>query len=69
MAKPERVSKSWTIRKDLVDRVEEEADSRMVGQALIVEKALDAFLDGLTPPVVASTTSTASTHPPALEGK
>lgn len=46
----ERVSKSWTIRKDLADRVQEEADSRLVGPALIVEKALETFLDTLTPP-------------------
>lgn len=53
MPKPDRISKTWTIRKDLAERVETEADSRVVGQALIVEKALEAFLDQLTPPVTA----------------
>lgn len=49
--KPARISKTWTIREDLAKRVEEEADLRVIGQTLIVEKALESFFDALTPPV------------------
>lgn len=55
MAKPDRISKTWTIRKDLAERVEAEADSRVVGQALIVERALEHFLEGLAPALDAGT--------------
>ena len=38
---------SVTIKTALVDRLEKESDARMVGKGLIVEKALESFLDGL----------------------
>lgn len=47
MAKIERVSKTWSVRKDLADRIEAEADARVVGQGLLVEKALESYLDAL----------------------
>lgn len=57
--KPDRISKTWSVRKDLAERVEQEADLRVIGQTLIVEKALETFFDALTPPV-----DTGSTIPP-----
>lgn len=58
----ERVSKSWTIRKDLAEKVEAEADARVVGQGLLVEKALEAYLAAL-PPINVETA--VPTPPPA----
>lgn len=45
----DRKQLSVTIRADLIDRLEAEADSRIVSKALIVEKAVDAYLDALAP--------------------
>lgn len=47
--KPERTTLAVTIDKTVHDRLEAEADSRMIGKGLIVEKAITAFLDRLTP--------------------
>lgn len=45
MPKPERVSIQVSIRKDLAERLDTEADSRVVGKALLVEKALEGLFD------------------------
>lgn len=45
----DRKQLSVTIRADLIDRLEAEADARIVSKALIVEKAVDAYLDALAP--------------------
>ena len=45
----DRAPLAVTISKPVAERLEKEADARMVGKGLIVEKALEAFLDGLPP--------------------
>lgn len=40
---------SVTISEEVVDRLDREADARMIGKGVIVEKALERFLDGLPP--------------------
>ncbi len=70
MAKPTRVSKTWTIREDLAKRVEEAADLRVVGQALIVERGLEMVLDNLDKAAIpGAPPGEPAPHPPALEGK
>lgn len=69
MPKPTRSSKTYSVREDLAERLESEADSRLVNPGLILDKALEAFLDGLTPPLAASEPTAAAPHPPDLEGK
>jgi len=44
-----RTSISVTIGKATADRLEAEADARMIGKGLLVEKALDFFFDRLPP--------------------
>lgn len=68
--KIERVSKSWTIRKDLVDRLEIEAENRVIGERLLVEKALESYLDALAPldlPEVKAAVANAPTPRSAVE--
>lgn len=45
--KPARVSKTFSIRQDLADRLEAESTARVIGQGLIVEKAIETFLGNL----------------------
>lgn len=49
MSKPDRKSVSFTLREDLVGRLDAEADARVVGRNLLVEKALEGYLDALPP--------------------
>ena len=48
-ARPDRKSTSFTIREDLIERLDKEADARVVGRNLLVEKALEGYLDALPP--------------------
>lgn len=47
LKKVDRVSVTVSIRRDLAERLEHEADERLVGKGLLVERALDGFLDSL----------------------
>lgn len=49
MSTTDRKQMSVTIRADLIDRLEKEADDRIVSKALIVEKAVEAYMDALPP--------------------
>lgn len=68
MPREGRTSKSWTIRTDLAERVKAEADSRLVGEALIVEKALETFLDTLDPPPAQFRPGTSPSTPETKSG-
>lgn len=46
---PSRSSVTLSIRKDLADQLDQVSEERMVGKAMLVEKALDAFLPTLPP--------------------
>lgn len=46
---PTRSSVTLSIRKDLADQLDQVSEERMVGKAMLVEKALDAFLPTLPP--------------------
>lgn len=43
----DRTQVSVRIKKDLAARLDREADARMVGKSLLVEKALEGYLDAL----------------------
>lgn len=47
--RPDRKSTSFTLREDLIERLDAEADARVVGRNLLVEKALEGYLDALPP--------------------
>lgn len=42
-----RASVTLSLRKDLADKLDQVSEERMVGKAMLVEKALDAFLPTL----------------------
>lgn len=49
MAKEEWVSTAIKIRKDLLDRLTAEAEARVLGRNLMINMAIERFLDSLIP--------------------
>lgn len=47
--KVQRVSISGTVTKDRADWLKEQAETRLVGQSLLLEKAIDLLRDHLEP--------------------
>lgn len=54
-----RASVTLSLRKDLADRLDQEADDRVVGKGVLVEKALEAYLPTLPALTAAVPTSPA----------
>ncbi len=51
---PARVAVNVTIRKDLAEWLDEQAETRMIGKSLLVEKAVDRLKDSLEPDPLAT---------------
>lgn len=60
--KVQRVSKSVTIRKDLADWMDEQAEARLISPALLVEKGLDLLKDHLEPSGLEDKVTTTTPH-------
>lgn len=57
MTAPARRQVTIRLRTDLADRLDEEADTRVVGRNLLLERALEHYLDHVLPPVPARPTT------------